>query len=122
MISAMFWDLLQNHWIRLAEGRVGRAERRADRMESSTARLNPRIAELESTFDRMLLANRALWELVRDRLGVDDATLEQKIEEIDLRDGVRDGRATTSPRQCTGCGRTLHPRHVRCLYCGAEGV
>ena len=40
--------------------------------------------------------------------------------DIDLRDGVEDGKITPNVQDCQACGRTMAPRHKRCMYCGSE--
>lgn len=79
---------------------------------------NTRIKELEHQVGRLALLNQALWELVRERLGLKDADLERMAREIDLRDGVEDGRITVTPLECPTCGRISSSKHWKCLYCG----
>jgi hypothetical protein len=42
------------------------------------------------------------------------------MEEIDLSDGVADGRykPAAAPRACTACGRNNRRTALRCMYCG----
>ena len=76
------------------------------------------IREMEFQFARLLLANQALWELLRDRLGISEAELEQKMQEIDLRDGKPDGQISFGPVRCPSCNRVSNSKHNKCLYCG----
>ncbi|MBP7933654.1 MAG: hypothetical protein KA354_03295 [Phycisphaerae bacterium] len=80
-----------------------------------------RIRQLEADVDRLLLINRALWELVRAQHGLEDSHLVDKVKELDLRDGRLDGKLTAHQTQrCQRCGRTLSRKHPRCIYCGGE--
>ncbi len=78
------------------------------------------IRDLEHEVQRLTLKNEALWELVRDRLQLTDADLEAKSQEIDLRDGIKDGEITITPLKCPTCGRVSSSRHWKCMYCGQE--
>lgn len=78
------------------------------------------IRELEHQIQRLKLLNQALWELLRERAKMTDDDLVQKAEEIDLRDGVADGRMTETALKCPQCNRISSSKHWRCLYCGLE--
>ncbi|MBI5091283.1 MAG: hypothetical protein HZB26_02440 [Candidatus Hydrogenedentes bacterium] len=79
-----------------------------------------RVREVEREVERLKLLNQALWELLRARLNVTDADLEKVIRDVDLRDGVEDGRMTTTALKCPTCGRVSSSRHWKCLYCGQQ--
>ncbi|MCC6488282.1 MAG: hypothetical protein IT364_12355 [Candidatus Hydrogenedentes bacterium] len=79
-----------------------------------------RIRELEHQVGRLQLMNQALWELLRERMQLTDAELETKANEVDLRDGVQDGRMSDTALQCPSCGRVSSSKHWKCLYCGLE--
>lgn len=79
-----------------------------------------KIAELEHTVNRMLLINRAMWELMQERLEFTNEQLTAKVNEIDLRDGTPEEQYEARKHvHCPGCGRTLSGRHGHCIYCGA---
>jgi hypothetical protein len=77
-----------------------------------------RFRALEHQVARLTLLNQALWELLRERLNLTDAELERVIREVDLRDGVEDGKMTITPLECPTCGRISSSKHWKCLYCG----
>jgi hypothetical protein len=82
-----------------------------------------RLALLEIDVDRLLLVNRALWELLSQEETLDEEHLIEKVKEIDLRDGTLDGKFRKAEiKHCTSCGRVLNRRHYRCLYCGSESL
>jgi hypothetical protein len=91
---------------------------RAQSMASADRSVVDRIRELEHQIERLSLLNQALWEVLRTRLGLHDSDLEQVINEVDLRDGVQDGRMTTTALKCPKCGRVSSSKHWKCLYCG----
>lgn len=79
-----------------------------------------RIRELEHQIGRLQLMNQALWELLRERLHLTDTELEAKANEVDLRDGIQDGKISDTALQCPSCGRVSSSKHWKCLYCGLE--
>jgi hypothetical protein len=80
----------------------------------------PHIRELHHQIERLTLLNQALWELLRTKISLTDQELEQKIHEIDVRDGIEDGRMTKTALKCPTCGRVSSSKHWKCLYCGQE--
>lgn len=109
------WLRDREHDREIAETRAA-ARRIADDAKSAARHMSDRL-------DALALSNAAMWELLRDRFGLTDADLISKMEEIDLRDGVRDGKIGSAPRAariCPKCQRkTVAPR-PDCLYCGAD--
>ncbi|MDX9971495.1 MAG: hypothetical protein RBU21_00755 [FCB group bacterium] len=77
-----------------------------------------KIRDLEHQIARINLLNQALWELLRERAKMTDNDLLAKIKEVDLRDGIEDGRMTVTPLECPSCGRVSSSKHWKCLYCG----
>lgn len=78
-----------------------------------------RLRELEVSMSRMALACQAMWELLRERVGITEAELLEKIKEVDLRDGAADGRMTPVIVHCPKCGKPSNTKHSQCMYCGA---
>jgi len=77
------------------------------------------VEQLEERVDQLALISQAMWEILREHGGVSEEILEAKVEEIDLRDGKRDGKVGKTVDTCPKCSRKIHPRHGKCLYCGA---
>jgi len=76
--------------------------------------------DIEERLDKLMLINMAMWELIRDRSKLTEADLLAKVQELDLRDGVPDGKMTRTVSKCSKCDRTMSPRHQSCMYCGAD--
>lgn len=76
------------------------------------------VRELRHQVERLSLLNQALWEILREKAGLTDADLERKAHEIDLRDGVEDGKMGGNALTCPTCGRVSNAKHYKCLYCG----
>jgi len=77
------------------------------------------VRHLEGRLDRLTLVCMALWELLKERGELTEEDLATKVREIDLRDGVADGKVTKQIKHCPKCDRVMSPRHQACMYCGA---
>jgi hypothetical protein len=110
---SMFWGMAGRSAARVVSGDSLGAE--AAR-EARTAQADAR--EIEQRLDRTLLACEAMWSIMRDKLGVTDIELVERINEIDLSDGNLDGKAKKSAVACPKCNRAISPRFPKCMYCG----
>jgi RNA polymerase subunit RPABC4/transcription elongation factor Spt4 len=77
------------------------------------------VKALRGAVNKLMLINRALWEIIAEEKGLDDKYLMDKVNEIDLRDGTYDGKLVTAIMLCPSCERTLFKGHDKCLYCGS---
>lgn len=105
------WDLSQQKAI--GEARAAASEAKTKNSEQAT-----KINELEFRVERLALACQAMWESLREQAGLTEAQLLAKMEEIDLRDGKKDGRMGARPVSCPSCGRRASSRSKKCIYCG----
>jgi hypothetical protein len=113
MIGNLFWELHQQGRIR-----EGIADARSARQSAQDARLQVKL--LQAQCDKLSIICEALWTLLREKLDLNDEELIQRVTEIDLSDGVLDGKVRRTPKQCVSCDRTLSPRFPKCIYCGAD--
>ena len=100
--------------------RAGEAEREAVRARSKAETVEWGVREVAERMDRLTLVCMAMWSLLEERAGLTEEDLMERVKEIDLRDGVPDGKVSKTVAQCLKCGRVMSPRHNRCLYCGAQ--
>ena len=105
------YDFFQNFRISEVSRDAGQAKSHARANEVS-------LRGLQDQIDHLSMVCLAMSELLEE-IGFNKEMLLAKIQEIDLRDGKLDGKYTPSI-DCSGCGRTLAPRHVTCLYCGTR--
>ena len=77
-----------------------------------------RLRVLEANLAKTLMICETLWELLRDEHGWSDKTLHKKLYEVDMRDGVLDGKNQRKAVECPDCGHTVSARHPACIYCG----
>ena len=106
----LFWDMRQ-------EGRIRDAEATGDRHARSIDSVSGNVERLEGQLERMMLLNRALWELVSERSGITETELEDKVREVDLRDGKLDGHMAREVTICPKCRRANNKTRRTCLYC-----
>ena len=86
--------------------------------KSQASQAAERVRILEANLSKVLMINEALWEILRDKLDLTDEDLNAKLYEIDMRDGVLDGKNQRSISECPSCQRKVSPRHPACIYCG----
>jgi type I site-specific restriction endonuclease len=116
----IFWDLFQQGQINnLHQGKLSQLEKEKSQ-DSRTDNLAARLQELEIRHEQLKLVTLAFWSLLRDHAGLLESDLRKYVEQIDLLDGKRDGKATTSQEKttCTGCDRSVIGTSTVCVYCG----
>lgn len=78
-----------------------------------------KVQALELEVERLLMITEALWAILKEKHGLADEELADRVMEIDLRDGKLDGQvARSGPAQCPYCGRPTITKRPLCLYCG----
>ena len=112
----LIWNVYHGE-LKKQRKRTSRAAIRASRRSS---RLEERIDALEQRHDRLSLVTQALWELVKRDRGLDDAALTAVVRELDLADGVLDGKTPETVCVCPECSQVMSVDHETCLYCGAD--
>ncbi len=90
----------------------------AARAESKTHAFGRKLKILEASLAKSLMINEALWEMIRDNHGLTEKDLHEKIYEVDMRDGVLDGKNQRKASECPDCGHMVSARHPACIYCG----
>ena len=90
----------------------------AARAQSKTHAFGRKLKILEASLAKSLMINEALWEMIRDNHGLTEKDLHKKIYEVDMRDGVLDGKNQRKPTECPDCGHMVSARHPACVYCG----
>ena len=110
---SILFDIYQQVAIRQAVSQVEQAKSNIDKLRDE-------IRVLTNRCDTLALVCQALWEILKEERGLDDERILKKIQEIDRRDGVADGKMTGKPVLCPNCGRTNNTRRATCIYCGHE--
>jgi hypothetical protein len=113
-MSHIFWEIYQQHGIARANGTATSAHGAALGAKGDVAELTRRV-------ETLTLLCQAMWELVRENAGLTDAQIAARVKEIDLRDGVADGRIKQTSA-CTHCGAVVSAKSFSCMYCGTENT
>ncbi len=114
----MLWEMFQHGRIRHANSNASQASSKASKAANHSARVEREMKMLDGRVEVLALACQSLWEPLQEHTSVATADFDQKMEEIDLRDGVQDGRITKVTEACEKCGRKTSRRRKNCLYCG----
>lgn len=110
----MLWDLFQQSQIRHGQNSADDAD-----LKASIA--NSRVDELEGQLQTLSLACQAMWELMSKKSGITEQELLKKMDEIDLRDGMLDGKLETKTHdKCPECGHKVKKKRPNCFRCGAK--
>jgi hypothetical protein len=99
----------------LAQARVA-----STRATNQLSNMGEDVRALEHRLERLALVNKAMWTLLRTKLGLTDIELRSMILEIDAADGAIDGRLGPQTQVCTGCGRNIAAKFRHCQYCDTE--
>lgn len=116
----MLWDFIQQGQIGRATWAAQDAKATAKDSQAEIRQLKLHVVAIEQTVERTALAAMALAEIMRDRLGVSEAEIEAKVQEIDLRDGRLDGKLRAQNQNCQHCHRPNAAHRIACLYCGLQ--
>ncbi len=109
---SFLWELAQDRRINDAGAKAANARSQASSAQEQTEQLEARLESLQ-------LTTAAMWSLLRDRLGVSEAELIERMRQIDLLDGKADGKMSARVLECAACKRTMSTRFKRCVYCGS---
>ena len=107
----IFFDLYQ-------QGAINEAKNQAESARDTAGRTRSEVDDLKRKADALTIACQALWEIVREQMGLSDEAIIRKMQEIDLRDGTPDGKITATIAECPSCRRTNNAARRNCLYCG----
>lgn len=109
-------------WNAHHQGQIGEASADAAAARHDAKTASDHAEELERRVEALTLTCQALWELSSVKLGLTEATLLAKVQEIDLRDGRADGKVAQKAGKCPRCYRATSSTRRRCVYCGAPFV
>ena len=86
--------------------------------KGQTRALKTQIRILEANLAKTMMICETLWEFLRDKTSLTEQDLHKKLYEIDMRDGILDGKNQRKAIECPECGHMVSPRHPACIYCG----
>lgn len=103
------------HWLRISRNKEIALNARNAATDVARA-----VRTMQQEIDRLTLLCTAVCELLAEKHGVSMDELQDRINEIDLRDGVLDGKRTPTPKRCSQCARINNAARTACVYCGAD--
>lgn len=110
-MNFLFSDLSQ-------QASLSRAESSAESARSKAVDAEALASSMQERLEVIALANQALFEILKSRLGITEEEVVARMAEIDARDGTRDGKMTPAVTACRNCGRKISSARRRCLFCG----
>lgn len=111
----LYYEFYQANQIATATAAAANAQDRIGRLQDDLSYLTARL-------EKLTLINAGMWELLKERCGISEFELKAKMLELDAADGAIDGKMKSARRMCADCGKALHPRHSKCLYCGKDNI
>ncbi len=111
----IFMDMHQYRKIAQAQAEAAQAGYKAEAIDH-------RLNELERRVDRLALACQALWEIIKEKNGITEEQIFERMEEIDLRNGKSDGKVGSQILKCQKCGRNINTQRPVCVYCGHKNI
>ena len=100
------------------EGRIHSLNTAARRANEKASDALSGAADLNRRVDVLALANQALFEILKSRLGITEEEVVLRMAEIDARDGSKDGKISPRVVSCRKCARKVSTARQRCMFCG----
>ncbi|MCC6573176.1 MAG: hypothetical protein IT462_05230 [Planctomycetes bacterium] len=102
--------------------RIGEAAATAAEAKTQVYQIATTVRMFEDELARHALVIQTLLRICAKKGLFADAEFLKLLEEVDLEDGVRDGKKkkSKSPKTCDKCGKNARATALTCIYCGAE--
>jgi hypothetical protein len=114
----LFWELYQTGAMYRAHHTATEAAARSRDSERRSKDVENEVRKLTARMNALTIGCQAMWELLSEHTPVTADDLKAKTREIDLRDGVEDGRISPQVRSCPACDRPMSAHRGQCMYCG----
>ena len=115
MVPRSFFDFLWNVNLEQKIAKVAKVAKVANSVTDKMQQvwhLGVDVHFLRATVERLALTNASLVGILSERVRVTERDILEKIEEIDLRDGVKDWKITLKPRNCSKCSKDLSEMYL----------
>lgn len=110
-MSELFWEMRQTRMINEAAGAASATGQHAVITDHKVGNLADRV-------DQLTLVCKAMWALIQECTDLKEEDLLKKVQEMDVHDGVADGKVSRPVQGCPKCTRPMSAEHKKCLYCG----
>jgi hypothetical protein len=78
-----------------------------------------RVEDLNERINSLAMIIRAMWALLEEQ-GLSHEQLIAKLDELDMADGIDDGKMRRGAIDCPSCDSKVAPGLTKCQFCGAE--
>jgi hypothetical protein len=112
----LLWNVSQQ--AQITEARDAAEDAKFSARVAAQQSIEQTYAPYVQQLDKLGLVCQALWTLLQERTGLTERDLLDRVTELDLKDGVLDGRYTKPPVDCPKCGAKMSRTFNRCLFCG----
>lgn len=102
------------------EGKAGNQGQDLAGAERTLAESRRELVKLRRELDYLTLVTQSLWDLTKEKTGLQDADIMARIREFDMKDGKIDGRLVRTPEPCPKCSRMLSLDTNACMFCGIK--
>jgi hypothetical protein len=117
-LTGLLWDVVQQTQIKNLKESIDDVKFEAQ--EKAHEVVEQGFASQIKRIDKLNLICQAIWTLIKERTDLTDKDLLKMVTELDLKDGVLDGKYTKPPVDCPKCGAKMCRKFNRCLFCGEE--
>jgi len=93
-------------------GGSGDLEAKVAEGQHTLSDLKDAVRRLEQRVEKQALMLKATCSLLLERKAISEADLLARIQQLAAE------KNSEAVRTCSACGRTLNPKHNKCMYCG----
>jgi hypothetical protein len=105
-------------WNAAQQRQIYDARKRIVSKEGASLKVSSQVARLALQVEKLTLITHALWEIVKKDTKRTDEDLVSLMTELDLQDGVLDGKIRKPAQKCSKCGKSYQVGRPSCIYCG----
>jgi hypothetical protein len=112
------WNATQQ--MQIEEVKSAAKEAKAEAQITAQQAIDQTYLPYVKQLDKLGLVCQAMWSLIQEKTNLTERDLLERVTELDLKDGVLDGKYAKPPVDCPKCGAKMSRKFNRCLFCGQE--
>lgn len=90
--------------------RIEETDRKVSNIEDNLRERKYTHRNIDERISKLSLVTQAVWSFIKETNQLDDSDLINRIEELDAKDGVKDGKATAVVMTCLDCSKKINTR------------